>query len=393
VLLIAATGLAWGLYERLATLESTAGAAPAGRAPAPVEVGPVERGPITLRRSFSGALEAAAEFVVAPKVAGRVRTLEIDLGDTIARGAVVATLDDDEFVQALHQAEADLAVARASEAEAKSTLEIAQRALERTRTLRSEGVTSESQLDAARTAELAGQAHVEVTRANVTRAEAALEAARIRLGYARVVADWSGGDDRRVVSERFVDEGETVSANEPLLSIVELDPIVAVVHAPERDYARLAVGQMATLVTDAYADTSFEGRISRIAPVFRRSTRQARVELVVENGDERLKPGMFVRADLELERLPDALVVPFDALAERGGRTGVFALDPSGDSVHWVPVEVGVREGPRVQVQAEGLSGRVVTLGQELCDDGARVRVAGADGLVRGDAAVRASDP
>ncbi|NIR30343.1 MAG: HlyD family efflux transporter periplasmic adaptor subunit, partial [Gammaproteobacteria bacterium] len=70
---------------------------------------------------------------------------------------------------------------------------------------------------------------------------------------------------------------------------VELDPITAVFYVTERDYARLKPGQEAALSTDAYPGESFSGRIVRIAPVFRESTRQARVELRVANPDLRLK--------------------------------------------------------------------------------------------------------
>ena len=102
------------------------------------------------------------------------------------------------------------------------------------------------------------------------RAEASLETANIRLGYTRITAGWSGGDDQRVVAERYVDEGETVSANTPLLRIVELDPITGVIFVTERDYARLQPGQeVLLLTTDAYPGEDFQGRIERIAPVFR----------------------------------------------------------------------------------------------------------------------------
>jgi RND family efflux transporter MFP subunit len=403
LVLLAATGaLAWGVVRRLAALDQGA-AGPAGeRAPVPVEVGRVERGPVTLRRTFTGTLEAGEGFVVSPRVDGRVAQLAVDIGDVVERGQVVALLDDDEYVQDVNQAEADLAVAMASQAEAKSAVEIAVRELRRLTDLRGEGVSSESQVDAARSRELAAQASVAVTEAHVTRAEAALEAARIRLGYTRVVAGWSGADDRRTVGERFVDEGETVSGNDALMSIVELDPIMAVVFVPERDYARLGIGQVATATTDAYPGRAFEARVVRIAPVFRSSTRQARIELEIANPSEVLKPGMFVRVTIELERLVDAIVVPFDALTERGDDTGVFVLDPDGARVHWRPVAAGVREGERVQVIGEGVTGYVVTLGQALCDDGGRVTVIGpgpatdpapAAGAVGGAAAPEGPEP
>jgi RND family efflux transporter MFP subunit len=111
-----------------------------------------------------------------------------------------------------------------------------------------------------------------------------------------------------VVAERFVEEGDTVSANSPLLSVVELDPLQAVIHATERDYGRLTRGQDALLSTDAWPGEIFPARIERVAPVFQENTRQARVELRVENADHRLKPGMFIRATVVLERAADALV-------------------------------------------------------------------------------------
>lgn len=381
LLLLAAAALTWLVVDRLAEAAPSRGPAAGTRAPVPVEIAAVTRGSIALRRTFSGTLEAAARFVVAPKVGGRLKSVDVDLGDVVERGQVVATIDDDEFVQAVQRAAADLAVAKASLAEATAALEIASRALKRAESMRDEGVTSETLLDTAIAKELASRSRVEVGKSNVVRAESDLESARIRLGYTRVVADWTDGDDSRVVAERYVDGGGVVSANARLLSIVELDPIVAVVEVPERDYARLAAGQKASLTTDSHPGRVFVGSISRIAPVFRRSTRQARVELLIENEDEMLKPGMFVRATLELLRVDDTIAVPFEALIERDGSTGLFVLDSDQTHSIWKPVVVGVREGERVQI-VSGLdeatdATQVVTLGQALCDDGAPIVVAG----------------
>ncbi|MEZ5978071.1 MAG: efflux RND transporter periplasmic adaptor subunit [Planctomycetota bacterium] len=283
LVLVALAALAYGIQRRLGDLAAGDVSAGVQRAPAPVEVADVVQGEVVLRRTFSGTLEASSSFSVAPKVSGRLRGLDVDIGDAVERGQVVALLDDDEFVQAVNQADAELAVARASESEARSALEIAERALARAEALQKEGLASDSILDDARSDSVAARAHVEVTKAQVARAESALESARIRSGYTRVVADWGADAGRRVVAERFVDDGEIVSANTALLSIVQLDPVVAVVSVPERDYARLAVGQPATLVTDSYPGRTFDGAVSRIAPVFRAATRQARVELTVAN--------------------------------------------------------------------------------------------------------------
>jgi RND family efflux transporter MFP subunit len=341
----------------------------------PVEVQAVEHGPIELRRTFSGALEAGAEFVVAPKVGGRVERLLVNIADPVQRGQVVGELDNDEYVQAVAQAQAELAVAQANLAQARGVFDVASRDFERVRTLRGRGVASESQLDTARANQVAKKAEFEVAQAQVMRAEAALETARIRLGYTRITAGWSGGSDMWVVAERYVDEGGMVAANAPLLRIVELDPLIGVIFVAERDYSRLRPGQPVVLTTDAFSEREFPGRIERIAPVFKQATRQARVELAVDNPRQLLKPGMFIRATVTLDRLADAVIVPEEALVRRDDRTGLFLVGADGKSVSWHEVSVGIRDGTRVQVTGEGLSGRVVTLGQQLLRDGSAVLI------------------
>ena len=341
----------------------------------PVEVAQIQRGPIALQRTFSGELEALAEFVVAPKVSGRVERVIVNIADTVKRSQVVAELDNDEYVQAVAQAQADLEVARANLSQAKSALEIANREFKRTESLLKRGIASDSEFDAARQDRLAKQAQLKVAEAQVTKAESSLETANIRLRYTRVTAGWTGGNELRVVAERYVDEGQTVAANAPLLLIVELNPIVGVVFVTERDYAYLKPGQLVSLATDAYPDEQYTGRIDRIAPIFRKSTRQARIEMTIDNPQHRLKPGMFISATVILARVPEATIVPEQALTKRDDRNGVFIVSEDGRSVAWREVKVGIREGDRVQVEGEGLSGRVVILGQQLVKDGSAITI------------------
>jgi RND family efflux transporter MFP subunit len=177
-----------------------------------------------------------------------------------------------------------------------------------------------------------------------------------------------------------VASGDTVAANAPLLSIVQIDQLRAVFFVTERDYARLRIGQSAALSTDAHPARTFDAALSRIAPVFRQTSRQARIELTVDNRDGHLKPGMFVRIAVLLDAADDAVMVPAAAMVRRGGRTGVFVLDPHAAqedhaTVRFVVVEVGLQDGERVQILGDGVTGRVVTLGQQLLEDGSVVRV------------------
>jgi RND family efflux transporter MFP subunit len=372
LLIVVATAIAWKVYDRLGSLTEKTRPGDKDRS-TPVEIAPIETAFISFERVFSGTLEAHAEFVAAPKIGGKIEHLFVKLGDTVKRGQVIAKLDNAELMQSVAQAEADLEVAKANREEADSQLKIAERELKRIDKLSATGVSSASQRDIAEVDQLAKKAYVQVTQAQMLRAQAQLETTRIQLGYSEVKADWQDDDSNRIVAERFVNEGETVTANTPLLRIVKLDPMTAVIYVTEREYAGLQIGQKVSLTTDAYPDSSFHGAIERIAPVFRESTRQARVEVQVDNAEQKLKPGMFVRARVVLASLEEATVIPFKALTSRDGEDGVFILSDDSKNVRWNPAQAGIRQEERLQISGENLSGYVVTLGQQLLKDGSSV--------------------
>ena len=341
LLLGAAAGAGWLIFRQYQDHEKRNKPGDATRS-APVEVAWIETGSIVLKRTFSGTLEPLADFVVSPKVSGRIEKLLVDISDTVTQGQVVGELDNAEYIQAVTQAQADLVVAKANLAKAKSDLEIADREFERTQKLLKRGIASDSEFDALKADQMAKKALLQVAEAQLTKAASSLETTKIRLGYTRITASWTGGDNNRLVAERYYDEGQTVAANQPLLLIVKLDPILGVVNVTEKDYAHLRPGTV-SLTTDAYLDASFIGRIERIAPVFQKATRQARVEMIIENPGHRLKPGMFMRAAVVLRRVLETATVPEQALTIRDNRHGVFVVNKDGKSVIWRPVKVGIR--------------------------------------------------
>ncbi len=101
------------------------------------------------------------------------------------------------------------------------------------------------------------------------------------------------------------------------------------------------------------------------------------MELKIENPDHRLKPGMFIRATLVLERAAEANIVPKAALTERNDQTGVFVLDASTQTVSWQVVKPGIQEDQRVQILEPELTGSVITLGQQMLDQGSSVIIPG----------------
>lgn len=372
-----AGGLVWAITKRLGGRPAAESSSRSGVVAIPVEVSRVEQGAIELRREFGGTLEPSQEFIVSARVGGRITRILVDLADSVENGQVVAELDSEEFRQAVAQADANLAVTRAGLVQAESARTVSERTNARIRELNERGLASQAERDTAEAELLARRAGVEVARAEITRAEAALEAARIRLRYTTVAVAWDGEDERRVVAQRSVDVGDTVAANASLLSVVDLDPLTAVVYVTERDYALLRPGQRATITTDAFPSESFPCVVRRIAPVFRSSSRQARIELEVPNSDHSLRPGMYLRVTVVLGRAENASIVSREALTSVDGRTGVFVVSDAGTTVTFREVRVGIENADRVQIIADGVEGvRVVTLGQKLLAEGSAILIA-----------------
>lgn len=374
VLLIGATGLGWEIFTQLKEQKTKSKKSNQEKLPIPVEVAWIEQGPMELKRTFSGTLEAWDELIIAPKISGRIKRLHVDFADTVKRGQVVAELDNDEYIQSIAQAKAFLAVAQANLNEATRALEVAVRELNRIERLRKDNLLPESDFDSAKANEITKEAQLEVTKARLLQAESELEIANIRLRYTQIVADWIGGDNERVVAERYVNEGETVSANTSLLYLVELSPITGVIYVTEKDYSLLKPEQSAFLTTDAYPGEKFPGKIGRISPIFQKNTRQVRVELIVENSEQKLRPGMFVRVNLILKQIPKATIVPDLAITLRNDQTGIFVLQEETQTVQWHPVTLGIQDGERLQIR-EVLKGRVVTLGQQLLNEGVKITI------------------
>ena len=217
IALIILTGLGflgWQIYQKVT--DSRKGFVRQRRnAAVAVEVVPVKKAPIREIGSYTGSLYPLSEFVLAPKIAGRLEKIFVDIGDTVKGGQLVAVLDDDEYRQEVSQVQAELEVARANLQERKNTLENAKREHERTIALWKKKIASESELDSADSAYKIQQAKLRVAVAQVSQKEAALKIANVRLSYARIKVDEINSSEYRVVGERFVDEGAMMAPNKP----------------------------------------------------------------------------------------------------------------------------------------------------------------------------------
>lgn len=346
-----------------------------------VKIARVERRDLTETRVFSGTLEAEKQYDAAAKVGGRIQTIAVNLGDCLHRGDLIARLDSEEYEQQLAQAQAELAVAEASLAEARTILTAAERNYQRAAKLREQKISSVAEMEAAETERLAQQAGVNLALAQIKQREAALRTAEVRLSYTILRAEWQPADTPgcRYVARRYVDEGETIAANAPVVTLVDLSLLKAVINIAERDYAFLQTGQPASISVDLAPGKTFTGNVVRMAPVFDENSRQARVEIAVPNPDNILKGGMFARVHIELGHAVQALAVPSTAIIKRFGSYGVFLVED--DRARFVKVQPQIEDGEWSQVTGLKEGETVVTLGHHLLSDGIGVAVSdGNDG-------------
>jgi RND family efflux transporter MFP subunit len=376
VMVIVAGFIGWKVYDKVTSAKENSGGS-RGVVPVAVEIVPVRKTSIKRIGTFTGSLFPKSQFVVAPKIAGRLEKLFLNIGDRVKEGQLVAALDNDEYLQQVDQARAEMEVARATLEESRSALETSKRELERTVALRKKKIASESEMDAAKAEYTNQEAKLKVAVAQVSQKQAALKAAQVRLSYTQIRVSWNDQNGSRVVGERFVDEGAMLAPNTPLLSVLDISSMIAAVHVIERDYSMVRVGQDATVATDAFPGKSFFGRIVRIAPLLKETSREARVEIDIPNPEDLLKPGMFARVRIEFEEHADATVVPLSALVKREGQQGVFLADTEQKKARFVPVTTGIMQEKDAEILSPPLSGSVVTLGHHLLEDGSEIILAG----------------
>jgi RND family efflux transporter MFP subunit len=373
IILIGIAVIGWLMYTKM-PLSKKQSARERGISVA-VEVTPIRKTLIREVGVFTGTLLPESQYIVAPKIAGRLNKIFIDIGDYVKQRQLIAILEDEEYVQQVDQARAELDVARANIEENRSALNLAQREFERARALREKKIVSESELDAAEAHYKAMLAKQKVAQAQIAQKESELKTAQVRLGYTRITASWENGSTARIVGERFVDEGTMLTANAPIASIIDIRNLKAVIHVIERDYPRVAIGQQAIISTDSYHDRTFSGTIARIAPLLKEAARQARVEVDIPNPGNLLKPGMFVRVEIEFARHADATVVPVNALTKQNGQRGIFLADTEAMRAKLIPVKVGIISDNMAEILEPAVSGMVVTVGQHLLEDGAAITV------------------
>lgn len=350
-----------------------------------VEVADVTSGTVGLRLVASAVVESVSQASVIPQAQGIVTKLLVEEGDSVRKGELLAVLESPQLDGAKERAEAEADRAAADLATAER--------------LHGQGALSATELAAARQAS--------------RMATLAAQESRKTAGHTRLVAPIAG-----TVATRAVRFGE-LAAGQPAFTIVDPAHLRVVVALPERDLARVEVGQTATVTPTSEGAAATSATVARVAPVVDPATGTFRVTLELAEGSS-LRPGQFVRAHLQVDAHTDVTVVPRRALAWEDGVASVyvvrdmtaeelaaaakreddaapaeggFALSlggepPKEDAPPEVPgpprkavrvrVELGYEDGEVAEV-VKGLERgeKVVIVGNDALRDGARVRLPG----------------
>lgn len=176
-----------------------------------------------------------------------------------------------------------------------------------------------------------------------------------------------------VIGRVYQDTGATVTPQTPIALVVDQSKVRVEIDVPERYIARISRGQAARIAVDAFPDRNFAGRVHRVSPVVDPRSRNAAVEVLIDNAEGRLKSGMFASARLIMASRGAALSVPAGALVEEGGKTYLFVPGPEGVARR-VEVRVGIRTAEYAQVDGVKEGQEIITFGLYGLRDGSKIQ-------------------
>lgn len=293
--------------------------------PAEVRTVHPQRGDIDRFVALPGTLRADQQVTLYPKVAGYLKSVAVDKGDRVRAGQVLAELEVPELIadSARYQAEvavAETAFRRETEAQAKAPDLVLPAAVDE------------------------AKARLEIARANLNRTATLL-------AYTHIVAPFGG-----TIAMRFADAGAFVAApsaggpaqNAALFTLVDFSTIRVQVPVPEIEAARIQAGQPVQVTVDGLAGKVFTGTVSRLGYVLDEATRTMLVEADLPNADGTLRPGMYARVRVGVERHQNALLVPVEALVME--KTNAFVFLAADGRAKKTPVKAGFNDGARVEL-------------------------------------------
>lgn len=268
------------------------------------QTAPVSRGDLTQTVTATGTLNPVVNVQVGCQISGMIQKLLVDYNSVVKAGQVVAELDPATYKASVHQAEGDLANARAS-------LELAQINARRNQELRAKDLVPQSDLDTS-------LATLHQAEASVKLKEAALERAKVDLARCTIYSPVDG-----IVISRNVDVGQTVAAslNAPTLFVIanDLTKMQIDANVAEADIGNVEVGQDVNFTVDAFPFRTFHGKVTQIrnSPITVQNVVTYDTVIEVANRDMKLRPGMTANVSIIVAQREGALKIPNSALRFR----------------------------------------------------------------------------
>ena len=319
---------------------------------------PLERVELTRTIAMTGSVYAWQDVIIASEVGGyRVADVFVDVGDHVKKGQRLVVLST-----ALLQAE--VATKQATLKQREAELVNAQAALERGQSLATMNLLSKADLDRLTSEQMASQSRFESARAD-------LDTSHLRLEFTDVTAPDDG-----VITSRTVTVGQIAQAGNEMLRLLRNGRIEWRGEAPETRLKDLVAGQGVSVMT---ADgTPFHGKIRVVSPTISSNDRTALIYVDLP-ADDRLRPGMYARGEIEIGTGP-AYMVPLGSIVSSDGYSYVFVLSED-NTVARRRVETGAIHEESIEVISGVEAGeRIVDKGAGFLKDGDRVNVSNAVG-------------
>jgi len=326
---------------------------------APVKVFKVRRERITEKITYTGTLEALTKINITPEVGGKIARIHVQEGDRVAQGQLLAELETESIRLQLRQAEAGVAVAEASQADALRNKERMDRLIK-------ENAVSEMQREKIQLAYDAAAAELEQARAGLNLARHALDVSIMKAPFAGVVASKNAevGDVINPMMGGY-------SGASGVLTLMDYSKIKIAVAISSEDIGRIQKGQGAVLRVSSFPGLEFRGTVRIVNLTADPLNKKFGDEVVIDNPDAVLRPGTFGDLVFEVQSHENALVVPQKAILEN---TYVFIAE--GGKALKKNVALGLQNTTMIEV-LDGLAegALVVVEGNFGLEEGAAVQV------------------
>jgi RND family efflux transporter MFP subunit len=295
-------------------------------------------------------LAAWNDTVLYGRIDGYVRKLNVDIGDRVKAGQLLAEIDAPDAAQQLAQAQAQANQSRADLGQTRAKHELDKTNAARATELHKNGLMSQADFDTALSAEKVSAAGVAASEAAVATNDSNVKRLADLLAFAKVVAPFDG-----VISARNINVGALVTAgngsNQQLFRITQSDPLRVTVGVPQAFANVVKVGSEATLAVKELRGRTFVGKVARTAGAIDPATRTLTVEVEVPNGDHALLPGTYGDVVFDVSGVEPPLTIPVTALSFTGSGTQVAVVGSDG-TIRMAPIVVGDDYGNEIGVSS-----------------------------------------